>query len=71
MLVATWDYSVFSSHVWHGRDGGNEGYYNLFCIIPKGNGWKGQYADKDLMLIDVISSNSDKRLGDIGVFERM
>lgn len=66
----TWTYNKSSNNDWQGRDGGSAQYHNLFVIIPKGNGWKGQHKDKDLLLINTMDNIGIFRsLGDIGVYE--
>lgn len=65
----TWTYSKSNNNDWQGRDGGSAQYYNLFVIIPKGNGWKGKHKDKDLLLINTMDNIGFRSVGDIGVYE--
>ncbi|QIG89154.1 hypothetical protein G6R40_05460 [Chryseobacterium sp. POL2] len=66
----TWSYNKYdSNNMWLGGDSGSEKYKNLFVIIPKGNGWKGQHKDKDLLLINTMDQFIYKAVGDIGVYE--
>ena len=65
----TWYYEKLNNNIWYGQDGGTEKYNNLFIIIPKGNGWKGQHKDKDLLLISTMHKDYYKAIGDIGMYE--
>ena len=65
----TWTYYKSNNNDWQGRDDGSAQYHNLFVIIPKGNGWKGQHKDKDLLLINTMDNIGFRSVGDIGVYE--
>lgn len=65
----TWDFTKFNGDYWAGQDGGTAQLRNIFLFVPKGNGWKGQYKDKDLLLINTIEKDNYKAVGDIGVYE--
>ena len=47
-------------------------YHNLFLIIPKGNGWKGQHKDKELLIVNTMKYGSTgttfEAVGDIGIY---
>lgn len=64
-----WSYLKHTSTLWNGRDGGTAKLNNLFIILPKGNGWKGKYKDKDLLLVNLYDPGSGKIVGDIAVCE--
>ena len=65
----TWSYSQVNNNIWRGKDNGTAQYNNLFIVLPKGNGWKGEHKDKDLLLISTIGNGSYKAVGDIGIYE--
>ncbi|MFN3020553.1 hypothetical protein ACK1KB_06115 [Chryseobacterium sp. TY3] len=65
----TWSYSQANNHIWYGKDGGTAQYKNLFIALPKGNGWKGNHKDKDLLLINTVEKDHYKAVGDIGIYE--
>ena len=64
-----WSYATYHNNVWTGRDGGSERLYNLFVIIPRGNGWKGNHTDKELLLVN--TGKDLKITGALGVCERI
>jgi len=64
-----WSYTKHNNNVWVGSDGGTEQWYNIFISLPKGNGWKGQYKDKDLLIVSVQDYFYYRAIGDIGVYE--
>jgi hypothetical protein len=64
----TWNYTRANNSIWYGNDGGTAHYYNLFLILPKGNGWKGQHKDKDLLLVNTLDLWDSKAVGDIGIY---
>lgn len=63
-----WNYNRSTNTSWYGSDGGSAQLVNRFTIIPRGNGWKGQHKDKDLLLVNVLSNSVYKSVGDIGVY---
>lgn len=65
----TWIYNKLYSNVWSGKDGGTEKLYNIFIAIPKGNGWKGNHKDKDLLLVN--TGNNTKTVSDVAVCEKL
>ena len=66
----TWNYVQTTNQIWSGQDGGSAQYPNLFLILPKGNGWKGQHKDKDLLIVNTfLDGNSLKAVGNIGIYE--
>ena len=65
----TWSYSRVNNNIWRGTDNGTAQYKNLFIALPKGNGWKGNHKDKDLLLINTVEKDHYKAVGDIGIYE--
>ncbi|MFC0343083.1 hypothetical protein [Epilithonimonas hispanica] len=64
----TWPYYLNHRNVWTGQDGGTEQLYNVFIAIPKGNGWKGNHKDKDILL---VNTGKTMTTGDVVVCEKM
>ncbi len=64
----TWSYYLNHRNVWTGQDSGTEKLYNAFIAIPKGNGWKGQHKDKDILL---VNTGKTMTTGDVVVCEKM
>ncbi|MFC0343085.1 hypothetical protein [Epilithonimonas hispanica] len=62
-----WSFTAMNNMVWRGKDGGSAQYRNLFVAIPKGNGWKGDYKDKDLLLVNTLEKDNYKAVGDFGI----
>lgn len=63
-----WLYDLYHNNVWTGQDGGTEKLNNVFIAIPKGNGWKGNHKDKDILL---INTGKTMTIGDVVVCEKM
>jgi len=67
-----WNYTTATNLIWYGGDNGTAKYSNIFLILPKGNGWKGQHKDKELLIVNTMkygnSSVSFEAVGDIGIY---
>lgn len=64
----TWPYYLNHRNVWTGQDGGTEKLHNVFIAIPKGNGWKGNHKDKDILL---VNTGKTMTTGNVVVCEKM
>ena len=65
---STWTFTQHSKHLWYGQDNGSQKLRNSFLIIPKGNGWKGEHKDKELLLINTLETSSLKAIGPLGLY---
>ena len=63
-----WLYDLYHNNVWTGQDVGTEKLHNIFIAIPKGNGWKGNHKDKDILL---VNTGKTMTIGDVVVCEKM